>query len=56
LDYYYYYYYYYLAMPLRAMDCYVPEIVDGNVRGNIIPVGSSACNYLKFAGELARKA
>jgi hypothetical protein len=31
------------------------EIVDGNVRGNIIPVGSPACNYLKFAGELARK-
>ena len=31
------------------------EISDGNVRGNIIPVGSPACNYLKFAGELARK-
>jgi len=31
------------------------EIEDGNVRGNIIPVGSPACNYLKFAGELARK-
>ena len=32
------------------------EILDGNVRGNIIPVGSPACNYLKFAGELAKKA
>ena len=32
------------------------EIVDGNVRGNIIPVGSPACNYLKYADELARKA
>ena len=32
------------------------EIVDGNVRGNIIPVGSPACNYLKFADELARNA
>ncbi len=31
------------------------EIVDGNVRGNIIPMGSPACNYLKFAGELARE-
>jgi hypothetical protein len=31
------------------------EIVDGNVRGNIIPVGSPACNYLKYADELARK-
>jgi len=31
------------------------EIEDGNVWGNIIPVGSPACNYLKFAGELARK-
>lgn len=31
------------------------EIVDGNVRGNIISVGSPACNYLKFAGELAGK-
>jgi putative phosphoesterase len=31
------------------------EIEDGNVRGNIIPVGSPTCNYLKFAGELARK-
>jgi putative phosphoesterase len=30
-------------------------IEDGNVKGNIIPVGSPACNYLKFAGELARK-
>jgi len=30
------------------------EIEDGNVRGNIIPVGSPACNYIKFAGELAR--
>jgi putative phosphoesterase len=32
------------------------EIVEGNVRGSIIPVGSPACNYLKYAGELARKA
>jgi len=32
------------------------EIVDGNVRGNIIPVGSPACNYLLYANELARKA
>jgi putative phosphoesterase len=31
------------------------EIVDGNVRGNIIPVGVPACNYLKFAGELAKR-
>jgi hypothetical protein len=32
------------------------EIVDGNVRGNIIPVGSPACNYLLYANELARDA
>jgi putative phosphoesterase len=31
------------------------EIVDGNVRGNIIPVGVPACNYIKFAGELAKR-
>ena len=31
------------------------EIVDGNVRGNIIPLVGPACNYLRFAGELARK-
>ncbi|MDD4446632.1 MAG: metallophosphoesterase [Methanothrix sp.] len=31
------------------------EIEDGNVRGNIISVGSPACNYLKFAGELAKR-
>jgi len=30
------------------------EIVEGNVRGNIIPVGSPACSYLKYAGDLAR--
>jgi hypothetical protein len=28
---------------------------EGNVRGNIIPVGSPACNYLKFAGEPGEK-
>jgi len=35
----------------------VAELVieDGCVRGNIIPVGSPACNYLKFAGELAKR-
>ncbi|OPY51867.1 MAG: phosphodiesterase [Methanosaeta sp. PtaU1.Bin112] len=31
------------------------EIVEGNVRGKIIPVGSPACNYLKFAGELSKR-
>jgi putative phosphoesterase len=31
------------------------EILDGNVRGNIISVGSPACNYLKFAGQLAKR-
>jgi hypothetical protein len=31
------------------------EIVEGNVRGNIITLGSPACNYLKFAGGLAKK-
>lgn len=29
------------------------EIEDGEVRGRIIPLGSPACNYLKFAGSLA---
>ncbi len=35
----------------------VAELVieDGSVQGNIIPVGSPACNYLKFAGELAKR-
>jgi putative phosphoesterase len=31
------------------------EIKNGNVQGNIIPVGNPACNYLKFAGELAKR-
>ena len=31
------------------------EIVDDNVRGRIIPVGSPSCNYLKFAGELSKR-
>jgi putative phosphoesterase len=31
------------------------EIVEGNVRGSIIPLGSPACSYLKFAEKLARK-
>jgi hypothetical protein len=30
------------------------EIVEGSVRGNIIPVGSPACSYLKYAVDLAR--
>jgi len=29
------------------------EIEAGEVRGSIIPLGSPACNYLKFAGKLA---
>jgi uncharacterized protein len=29
------------------------EIVEEEVRGRIIPLGSPACNYLKFAGSLA---
>ena len=35
----------------------VAELVieEGSVRGNIIPVGSPACNYLKFAGKLAEE-
>ena len=34
----------------------VAELVveDGRVQGNIIPVGSPCCNYLKFAGELGK--
>ncbi len=31
------------------------EIIDGKVSGNIIPVGIPNCNYLKYAGELAKK-
>ncbi len=31
------------------------EIIDGSVHGNIIPIGSPACNYLKYAEELAKK-
>lgn len=31
------------------------EITDGIVSGNIIPIGSPACNYLKYAGELQKK-
>lgn len=31
------------------------EIIDGKVLGNIIPIGSPACNYLLYAGELAKK-
>lgn len=29
------------------------EITDGSIRGSIIPIGSPACNYLKYAGKLA---
>jgi len=44
------------TLPRMSAPCVaVLEIEDSNVRGNIIPVGSPACNYLKFAGELARK-
>jgi putative phosphoesterase len=44
------------TLPRMSAPCVAElEIVDGNVRGNIIPVGSPACNYLKFAWELARK-
>jgi uncharacterized protein len=44
------------ALPRMSAPCVAElEIEDGNVLGNIIPVGSPACNYLKFAGELARK-
>lgn len=34
----------------------VAELVieDGKVQGNIIPVGSPCCDYLKFAGELGK--
>ena len=31
------------------------EIVDGNIRGRIIPIGSPACNYLKYIGKLAKE-
>ncbi len=31
------------------------EITDGKVSGNIIPIGSPGCNYLLYAGELAKK-
>jgi putative phosphoesterase len=31
------------------------EIINGRVFGNIIPIGSPACNYLLYAGELAKK-
>jgi hypothetical protein len=31
------------------------DIKDGRVSGNIIPVGNPGCNYLLFAGELAKK-
>ena len=31
------------------------EIVDGNIRGSIVPLGSPVCDYLKFAGNLARE-
>jgi uncharacterized protein len=31
------------------------EIIDGRVFGNIIPIGSPACNYLLYAEELAKK-
>lgn len=31
------------------------EIVDGNIRGGIVPLGSPVCNYLKVAGNLAKE-
>jgi len=31
------------------------EIIEGRVSGNIIPLGSPACNYLLYAEELAKK-
>jgi uncharacterized protein len=44
------------TLPRMSAPCVAElEIVDGNVRGRIIPVGSPACNYLKFAEELAGK-
>ena len=44
------------TLPRMSAPCVAElEIVDGSVRGNIIPVGSPACNYLKFAGDLAKK-
>ena len=45
------------TLPRMSAPCVAElEIVDGKVSGNIIPVGSPVCNYLKFAGELAKKA
>jgi hypothetical protein len=31
------------------------EIEAGEVQGSIIPLGSPSCNYLKFAGSLAKR-
>ena len=31
------------------------EIIDNRVSGNIIPIGSPGCNYLKYARELVKK-
>jgi putative phosphoesterase len=45
------------TLPRMSAPCVAElEIVNGKVRGNIITVGSPACNYLMFAGELAKKA
>jgi putative phosphoesterase len=32
------------------------EIVDDSVCGNIVPIGNPVCDYLKYAGELAKSA
>jgi uncharacterized protein len=45
------------TLPRMSAPCLAELVIeDGRVRGNIILVGSPACNYLKFAEELGRSA
>ncbi len=40
---------------MSAPSAAMLEISDGNIQGRIVPLGSPVCDYLKFAGELAKK-
>lgn len=44
------------TQPRMSAPSVAELVIDaGSVSGNIIPVGSPCCNYLKFAGELGRR-
>ncbi|MDM7938801.1 MAG: metallophosphoesterase [Methanothrix sp.] len=40
---------------MSAPSAAMLEITEGNIQGSIVSLGSPVCDYLKFAGELAKK-